>query len=551
MPNHEQEGGNGTSGSTAAPPRRLLASSTVVAGGILLSRISGFLRDRFVAQFFGTSLFADVFRAALRMPNVLQNLLGEGTLSASFIPVYSELLQEGKKKEAGQVAGAVLAILFIIAGLLALIGVLLAPVLVTIFLPGFEGARRELTITLTRILFPMTGVLVLSAWSLGVLNSHRHFFIPYVAPVLWNLSMIVTLFTFGATMANVDLVVALGWGALVGGVLQFLIQLPAVLRLERQLKISLGLKLEGVRETLRNAVPALMGRGVVQLSGYVDMVLASLLAIGAVSAIGYANTIYILPVSLFGMSVAAAELPELSRQRHAAVEALRDRANAGLRRVAFFVVPTVVAFIALGDVFVAALYQTGEFQRADTLIVYAALIGYSIGLLASTSTRLFSSAFFALRDTRTPARLAAVRVGTAAILSFAFMTQFEPIVLQKWGINIPGGFLSHWNIAGRPLGPLGLTLGAGLAAWLEWFLLRRRLRERIPGIGMGISYLIKIGLFALLAAAAGWGVRLILPPLHPIFTALAVSAAFGAVYLPLTLLTGVGAARALLDRFRR
>jgi putative peptidoglycan lipid II flippase len=551
MSKHEQEPGDTTAGSTAAPPRRLLASSTVVAGAILLSRISGFLRDRFVAQFFGTSLFADVFRAALRMPNVLQNLLGEGTLSASFIPVYSELLQEGKKKEAGQVAGAILAILFIIAGLLALIGVLLAPVLVTIFLPGFEGERRELTITLTRILFPMTGVLVLSAWSLGVLNSHRHFFIPYVAPVLWNLAMIVTLFTFGATMANVDLVVALGWGALVGGALQFLIQLPAVLRLERHLRISLGLKLEGVRETLRNAMPALMGRGVVQLSGYVDMVLASLLAIGAVSAIGYANTIYILPVSLFGMSVAAAELPELSRQRHAAVEALRDRANAGLRRVAFFVVPTVVAFITLGDVFVAALYQTGEFQRADTLIVYAALIGYSIGLLASTSTRLFSSAFFALRDTRTPARLAAVRVGTAALLSFAFMTQFEPIVLARWGINIPAGFLSHWNIAGRPLGPLGLTLGAGLAAWLEWFLLRRRLRERIPGIGMGIRYLIKIGLFALLAAAAGWGVRMILPPLHPILTALAVLSAFGAVYLPLTLLTGVGAARALLARFKR
>jgi putative peptidoglycan lipid II flippase len=154
------------------------ASSAVVGAGIFLSRIAGLVRERVFAQFFGTSLYADAFRAGLRMPNAIQNLLGEGTLSASFIPVYSELLEEGRKEDAGRLAGAIFALLFTIAGALALLGILLAPLMVSIFLPGFVGERREITITVVRILFPMTGVLVLSAWALGILNSHRKFFIP-------------------------------------------------------------------------------------------------------------------------------------------------------------------------------------------------------------------------------------------------------------------------------------------------------------------------------------------------------------------------------------
>ncbi|HWK89264.1 MAG TPA: lipid II flippase MurJ, partial [Longimicrobium sp.] len=207
-------------------------SSALVAAGILLSRIAGLVRARVFAGFFGTSPFADVFNAGMRMPNVLQNMLGEGTLSASFIPVYSELLHEGKKEEAGRVAGAIFALLFAVAGALALIGVALAPVLVPVFVPGFDQARRDLTIEITRILFPMTAILVLSAWSLGILNSHRHFFLPYVAPVFWNGAMIATLLAFGGRMELDRLVVAMAWGALAGGLLQFAVQLPGVLKLE-------------------------------------------------------------------------------------------------------------------------------------------------------------------------------------------------------------------------------------------------------------------------------------------------------------------------------
>lgn len=510
----------------ARPPRSGAGASNLVAAGILLSRLAGLVRERVFAQYFGTTLYADVFRAGLRMPNVLQNLLGEGTLSASFIPVYAELLERGRKEEAGRVAGAILALLMALAGALSLVGILLAPLLVSVFLPGFEGERRALTIQVTRIIFPMTGILVLSAWSLGVLNSHRKFFLSYVAPVLWNVAIIATLLVFGGRMELDRLVIALAWGALLGGVLQFGVQLPWVLRLDRELRVSWDTRLQGVRDAVRNAGPAIMGRGVVQLSGYVDAVLASLLAAGALATLSYAQTLYLLPVSLFGMSVAAAELPELARQRGRAVDELRLRTNAGLQRIAFYVVPSFVGFVALGDVVVAALYQSGEFDRADTLLVYLTLAALSMGLLASTATRLFASTFFALRDTRTPARYAVVRVIASAVLASALMLQFEPIE----GLGIPAGAFGEMRIGGQPLGAVGLALGSGVAAWIEWLLLRRALRRRLGRVGASGSKLGRMLLAALVAAGAGWGVRLLLPPVHPLLAAAAVFSVYGVVY---------------------
>jgi putative peptidoglycan lipid II flippase len=509
-------------------------SALLVGAGIFLSRIAGLIRDRMTAHFFGTSLYADVFRAALRMPNVLQNLLGEGTLSASFIPVYAELLEKGRKEEAGRVAGAIFALLMAVAGALALVGVLLAPVLVDIFLAGFEGERRELTISATRIILPMTGLLVLSAWALGILNSHRHFFVPYVAPVAWNVTIIATLLLLGGRLERDRLVVALAWGALVGGLLQFVIQLPWVLRLERNLKIRWDMKLAGVRTAVRNAGPAILGRGVVQLSGWLDLFLASWLAAGAVAALGYAQTLYLLPISLFGMSVAAAELPELSRRRGGSVDVLRERVGVGLRQIAFLVAPSALGYLVLGDMIVAALYQTGDFGPDDTLLVYLVLAGYTLGLMASTGTRLFSSAFFALHDTKTPARMAALRVVTAGLLGVLLMLQLERV-----------------EVRGHPLGAVGLSTAAGVAAWLEWLLLRRRLRARMGFFGAGAGPIARMLLAAGVAAAIGRGMLYLLPPLHPTLTAALVLPVFGAIYFGLGHLLGLPEAGIFLGRVKR
>ena len=519
-------------------------SAQIVAAGIFLSRISGLLREGVFSMFFGTGGAADAFRAALRMPNVLQNLLGEGVLSASFIPVYSELLEQGRKDEAGRVAGAIFALLAAIAGALALIGLLLAPLLVRVFAYGFyearfDDGRYELTVALVRIIFPMTGILVLSAWALGILNSHRRFFVPYVAPVLWNAAMIATMLIFGRRMDPTGLAGALAWGALIGGALQFLIQVPFVLRVERSLRIRWDTRLEGVRTAARNATPAIMGRGVVQLSGWLDLFLASFLAAGAVAVIGFAQTLYVLPISLFGMSVAAAELPELARERGQTGEVLRTRVNRGLEQIAFFVVPSLVGYLLLGDVVVGALYERGRFDEYDTILVALTLAAFSIGLVASTATRLFSSAFFALHDTKTPAKFAVVRVLLAAALGAGLMV-----------------LLDRYELApGKRLGPVGLALGAGTAAWVEWWLLRRSLKPRIGVVGTGRKTLGRMFLAALLAGGVARGLHWLLPELSPLLTGIIVLPVYAILYFAIADRLGLDQAssvfRRVLGRLRR
>ncbi|HEX6309217.1 MAG TPA: murein biosynthesis integral membrane protein MurJ [Longimicrobiales bacterium] len=527
-------------------PAGPLSSARLVAAGILLSRIAGFLRDIIFAKYLGTSGYASAFRGALRMPNVLQNMLGEGTLSASFIPVYSKLLEKGDEEAAGRLAGAIFALLLAVAGALSLLGALLAPVLVSIFLPGFEGEIRDVTILCTRIIFPMTGVLVLSAWALGVLNSHRKFFVSYTAPVLWNAAIIAALVVYGTRLDQRGLVVAASWGALVGGALQFLVQVPWILRLQRGLRLRFDLRTEGAAAVVRNAGPAIMGRGVVQLSGWVDMVLASFLFAGAVAALGYAQTLYMLPVSLFGMSIAAAELPELSRAGGGDVEPLRRRVGAGLRQMAVFVVPSVVGYLLLGDVIIGAMYQRDEFGRADTMLVYLILAAYSVGLLASTATRLYSSALYALNDTKTPARIAAMRVLGSAVLSGTFMILLEPITVR--GLTIGRG--AAVTILGNPVGAAGLAAGAGTAAWLEWLLLRRAVHRRIGSTSAGTT-LLRLGAAALIAGAAARGLLLLLPPMRLLFELVVALVPFGLLYFGAASLFGVGEAKAAVGRVLR
>jgi putative peptidoglycan lipid II flippase len=513
------------------------ANAPWIAFGILLSRIAGLVREHLTARFLGGATMAnDVWRTALRMPNLLQNLLGEGTLSASFIPVYTELIHQKKHEEAGRLAGAIFALLFALAAGLSLLGIAAAPVLVAVGSPGFieDPVKYALAVRCVRIIFPMAGVLVLSAWSLGILNSHRKFFLPYFAPVFWNAAIIATMLWFGARTRPNDLLILLCWGAFSGGILQFLVQLPGVRRVERDLKLRFNLKLPTVRRVLGTATHAIGGRGVVQISGWVDNIFGSLMFNGAIGILGFAQTLYMLPVSLFGMSVAAAELPELARNRDHTNDRVAQRVNVGLTQIAVLVVPSVVGYMVLSDIVVAALYQHGEFTRPDTVAVSYVLIAYSIGLLASTATRLMSSSFFALGDTRTPARIAYLRVALSAAIGgliTAWAHWFAPDNLARWA-------------------PAGLALASSVGAWLEWGLLRNKLRERIRGIGIGKSLLIKLGLVALVAAAVGRGIDFVLPDgLNPIIVGVAVLGPYAVIYLVTVHLLGIEARIPLIGRF--
>ncbi len=368
-----------TSTGPAPTRRRRGGFAALVAAGILLSRLAGLVRERVFAHYLGSSPAADAFKAALKIPNFLQNLFGEGVLSASFIPVYASLLDRGDDERlAGRVAGVFVSLLALGVSLLVLLGVLLTPWLLDLIAPGFSGEVRLLTIRIVRILFPGTGLLVISAWCLGVLNSHHRFFLSYVAPVLWNAAMIATLVAFGARLAQVDLAAALAWGTVAGSALQLGVQLPFVFRHARHLSFGLDRQIEAVREIFRNLGPVVVSRGVVQLPAYVDQMIASYLPAAAVSSLAYAQTIYLLPVSLFGMSVAAAELPAMSRSAGAGEDwaaAVRRRLDGGLRQIAFFVVPSVLAFVSLGRLLVAALFQTGRFGPDQTAYVWYILVG--------------------------------------------------------------------------------------------------------------------------------------------------------------------------------
>lgn len=521
----------------AKPSESVGRSATLVAAGMFLSKIAGLLRETVVAHYFGSSDVADVFRAAVRIPNFLQNLFGEGVLSASFIPVYVRLRTRGEEEAASDLADAIASLLALVTSILVLIGVLATPYIIDAIAPGFHGAKRELTIRLVRIFFPGAGLLVMSAWCLGILNSHRKFFLSYAAPIAWSATMIATMIIFGRTRDEDSLAVITAWGSVIGNALQFGVQLPLTLRLVRRLRVQLGLKLAAVREVIHNFFPVLISRGVVQLSAYIDAMIATLLPTGAVAHFGYAQVINQLPVSLFGMSVSAAELPAMSGALGTEAEVaaqLRGRLGRGLRQIAFLVIPSAIAFLTLGDIISAAIYQTGRFKHSDAIYVWAVLAGSAIGLLASTLGRLYSSTYYALRDTRTPLRFAIVRVALTTVLGLFCALRLPQMI----------GISRSWGVA-------GLTASAGIAGWAEFLLLRWKLHQRIGAVQPASAFLAKLWLAAALSAGGAWGIKLAIGHHRPLIMAVAILIPYSLVYFGITSLLKIPEAQTVLKRLKR
>jgi putative peptidoglycan lipid II flippase len=527
---------------------RSKGAAFLVGMGILLSRLAGLIRQTMMARYLGADMAADAFNAAFRIPNMLQNLFGEGVLSASFIPEYAGLLGKGDDEEATKLAGAVAGMLALVAAIIVLLGVLTAPWLVAVIANGFTGEKRDLTVRLTRILFPGAGLLVFSAWCLGILNSHRRFFMSYTAPVLWNFAMVATLVIFHKGHSQIQLAIYLAYGSVIGSALQFLVQLPQVVRYAKGIRPHLTVAGAHVRNVFRNFVPAFVGRGVVQLSAYVDAWLASYLGNGAVSSFTYAQAIYVLPISLFGMAISAAELPAMSRAVGTTAEIaayLRGRLSDGLDRIAYFIVPSAVALLALGDLIVHLLFQGGRFQSGETIWVWQILIGSTVGLLASTMGRLYSSTFYAMRDTKTPLRYAVVRVVLTTLLGYLFALVLPALL----GLD-------------RKLGAAGLTASAGLAGWVEFYLLRREMDRRIGRTRLIPSRVARLWLAAGVGAAIPWAYKLITDRSAPLLSAhenavpskllaFILLSVYGLTYVVITAAFGVPEAANVVDRGKR
>jgi putative peptidoglycan lipid II flippase len=351
--------------------------------------------------------------------------------------------------------------------------------------------------------------------------------------VLSNAAMIATLAIWGRRLPLTPLAVYLAWGSTVGSLLQFAVQLPTIRQLVPDLRLTLSLS-NPVRVAIRNFGPAFVSRGVVQFSAFVDSLLASLLPNGAMTGLANAQLLYTLPISLFGMSVAAAELPAMSGGVGvAAPDLLRARLNNGLRQIAYFVVPSAMAFLVLGDVIAAALFQRGKFTHNDAVFIWAILAGSAVGLLASTLGRLYSSTYYALRDTRTPLRYAVVRLVLTTALGYLFSKPLPRLL----GID-------------PLLGTAGLTVSAGIAGWIEFALLRRTLNRRLGQTGLPFRLTIQLWSAAALAAAVAWGVKMAAPLDQPILTGLLVLVPYGLVYGGMTLVLKVPEAQTALARFR-
>lgn len=523
-----------------------LGGALLVGTGIFLSRIAGLLRERAFAYYFGNSDAGDAFKAALKIPNFLQNLFGEGVLSASFIPVYAQMLadehnskasHDSQKISSTDVALTIGFLLFLTTLILVLIGIVATPFLIDTIAPGFKDEKRELTIKLVQIFFPGTGFVVMSAWCLGILNSHRRFFLSYTAPVLWNFAIIATLVFYGHTSTEFDLAIKTGWGLVLGSCLQLFVQVPTTLSLLKLTSLRLVLKSKEVKTVLKNFIPSLISRGVVQISSYIDNILASLLASGSVSILAYAQTIYLLPVSLFGMSISASELPEMSSITGSKAEIyqkLNKRLESSLNRVCFFIVPSFIVFIFLGDVLISALYQTGKFSNTDTKIVWLVLIGFSLGLLSSTQGRLYSSVFYALKDTKTTLRFAIIRIFLNLGLSYSIAFLIFPRV------NVP--LIYH---------TAGLTIASGLSGWVEFHLLKNKLESIMGPIPKSYVYLTKLFSAALIAAASSWILKVTLLYylfIHPVLIALFVFSLFGILYFLIGFLLKIELAEQIIKK---
>ncbi|MGH7717646.1 MAG: murein biosynthesis integral membrane protein MurJ [Gemmatimonadaceae bacterium] len=518
--------------SLAPAEARSVRAASLVAGGIFLSRVVGFVRDRAFAHFFGSEGAADAFNAAIKIPNILRNLLGEGALSASFIPVYSAALDRGNGAEARALANSILSFLLLATSAVTIAGIALAPVITELVATGFDAEKAALTTRLIRVLFPMTGLMVLSGWCLGIQNSHRLFFNSYASAALWSVAQIVLLLWWGPRAESLaQLAWWLAWATLAGSALQIMAQLPQVIPLVRPLVLRIGAGVPGVRETLRNFAPVVTALGLFQISSLIDLQIASWLPEGAVANLSYAQRIYLVPIALFGVSVAAAALPEFSRESAAvARDALLERLRDGWVRILFYIVPTAVAFIAYGDLIVGLLYRSGRFGAEEQRLVHWILAAYALGLVSFSSVKLVASAFYAMRDYRTPllAAVASIVAGTSAAVAMAL------------------------SLRASPVGAVGLAAGAALGSYVNLIVLSGRLHRRLgklytPAMWTGTW---RIAAASAVAGAVAFPVRWLLRDQHVAITAVATLPVFGVVFLAVAYRWGSNEAARWLRRLR-
>jgi len=399
---------------------------TKAAGQISLattgSRVLGFVRDILLARIFGASGFTDAFFIAYRIPNLFRELFAEGSMSAAFVPVFTETLSVEGKEEAKKLAASALAFFLSVLSVVCFLGILLAPYIVSGIAPGFIKSPEKfaLTVKLTRVMFPFLFFISLAALAKGILNAMKSFFVPALAPIFLNLS-IITAAIFVAPHFVVPLV-AIGMAVSIGGALQVAIQLPELFKKGFLIKPVFRKYHPGLKKILRLMLPAIGGMGVAQINIFISTIFVSFLAGGAATYLYYSMRFVHLPIGIFGVAMATAVLPSLSE--HAAkgdYDALRSTFSFSLRILFFMTLPAMAGLIILAEPLISVLLQRGEFTARATADTAYALVFYSTGLWAFVGVRIVASTFYSMQDTKTPVKIAVVSVIVNIIFSFLLM----------------------------------------------------------------------------------------------------------------------------------
>src|SRR5215470_772639 len=396
--------------------RQLLKSASLISALTIVSRIFGYIRDSRIAFLLGAGTAADAYTTAYRIPNLLRRLVGEGAVSAAFIPVFTRYIAEGKEEDGWEFANTMLTVIMLFLTAVTVAGILLSPWLVRLFASGFGATpgKLQLTSTLNRIMFPYIFLISLSALSMGILNSFHRFGAPAFAPVVLNVTIIAFSF-LGGLFGNVT--GALAVGVVLGGVLQLAVQVPSLFKVGWKIRFKLDFKHPGVQRFVTLMVPVIFGAGIVQINVLVATQFASYLSEGSVTAIYIADRVMELVLGVYAVSVSTVILPLLSRQAALRqMDELKTTLNFATRLILFITFPATVGLILLRREIIEVLFQHGDFNAASTALTAWALPFFAIGLSAFSMVKIIVPAFYALEDTRTPVKIAFV----AMLLNIGF-----------------------------------------------------------------------------------------------------------------------------------
>ena len=472
---------------TMTTNRKLIKSTGIIGFAILLSRLLGFVRDILFANLFGTNIYAQAFAVAFRIPNMLRDLVGEGATNAAIVPVLSEYRERRSEDEYWEAARVILNLMLVVLAVISVIGVIFAPVIVKMMAPGFisDPEKFRSAVILTRLLVPYIVFLGIIAYSQGVLNSLHSFTMPAFASSVLNVTMIIAIIYLCPGMGIYGLVV----GVLTGGMIQVLMQMPSMWVRGFRLKKNFEIAHPVAQRVGRLLLPRLVGSGVYQLSVLVDTVLASfgsVVGAGGVAALYYSNRLIQLPLAIFGISLATAALPKMSREAAANdINKLKDTVIFSLQIVAIVMLPASFGLLVLAEPIVRVLFQRGEFTSYSTMITTSALFFYTFGLFAYSGIKILVNAYFSLGDTRTPVKTAFLALLVNLVLNLALM----------WPLKIGG-----------------LALATSIAATYNFVMLYMMLEKRIGKMKTAefVDSLVRICAASLVMAAVTFVMRVML-----------------------------------------